>query len=70
MSLIHEQENDYLLKKDELSCWITVDNISVHVMRQVDRGCVRVELFPLGEEDIDREPIDYAQAFLTEGSQK
>jgi hypothetical protein len=67
MSLIHEEENDYILKKNELSCWITVDNISVHVMRQIDRDCVRVELFPLGKEGIDREPIDYAQAYLIEG---
>lgn len=47
-SLIHDGENDYTLADCEVSCWITVDNISVYVMR-TDEG-VAVDLFPVGLE--------------------
>ena len=47
-SLRHDEENDYTLFDDEISCWITVDNISVYV-RRTDEGVV-VDLFPKGLE--------------------
>lgn len=43
-SLSHDDENDYTLRDGETSCWITVDNISVYIVR-TDEGVV-VDLFP------------------------
>jgi len=46
--LTREGETDYLLEPGAVSCWITVGNISVYVMR-TDEG-VAVDLLPLHRE--------------------
>jgi len=43
-----EGETDYILEPGATSCWITVDNISVYIVR-TDEG-VSVDLFPKGRE--------------------
>ena len=43
-----EGETDYILEPSATSCWITVDNISVYIVR-TDEG-VSVDLFPRGRE--------------------
>lgn len=50
-SLISEGGNDYVLKKGHRSAWITVDGISVYVVRG-DEG-VSVCLYSKGDEDGD-----------------
>lgn len=42
----HEVVTDYELEKEATSCWITVDNISVYVIR-TDEGVV-VDLYAKG----------------------
>jgi hypothetical protein len=32
--LIHDEENDYTLPDNEQSCWITVDNLSIYIVRK------------------------------------
>ena len=43
-----EEDTDYKLNEDYNSCWITVGNISVYVLRAADG--VSVELFPCYQE--------------------
>lgn len=52
-------DNDYTLRDDHPSVWITVGTISVYV-RRTDEGVV-VKLFPKGDEAEDP-PLDYAKA--------
>ena len=47
-SLIQDEYSDFTLKTEARSCWITVDNISVYIVR-TDEG-VSVDLFPKGRE--------------------
>jgi hypothetical protein len=54
---------DYTLDPDAISCWITVDNISVYIVR-TDEGVV-VDLFPKGGEA--DECIASTYAFRAEG---
>jgi len=42
-------ENDYTLKFSDHSCWITVDNLSVYVVR-TDKG-VAIEVLPRWREN-------------------
>lgn len=51
-------DGDYVMHDEAVSCWITVDKISVHVMR--DKAGVHVNLYPLYDEMND--PIDSAFA--------
>lgn len=51
-------ENDYTLKADEMSCWITVDDLSVYVVRM--DGGVSVEIYPHWEEFDDAIASTYA----------
>lgn len=44
----YEGETDYLLEPGATSCWITVDNISVYIVR-TDEGVV-VDLYAKGRE--------------------
>ena len=46
--LQHKEENDYVLKDGVISCWITVDNLSVYVHR-ADEGVV-ADIFAHGSE--------------------
>lgn len=48
--LKYNDDNDYTLKKKELSCWITVGDISVYVLRTLDGTGVRVTLYTIGDE--------------------
>lgn len=57
--LMHD--GDYTLDPRAKTCWITVDNISVHITRL--NGEVAVSLYPLYDEMND--PIDTATAPLT-----
>lgn len=50
-ALVCSGDSDYILKAEEQSCWVTVDNISVYIIR-TDVG-VDVELYPHGEEHVD-----------------
>ncbi len=52
-------ENDYTLRDEHPSVWITVDTISVYI-RRTDEG-VTVKLYPKGNED-DDPALDVAQA--------
>jgi len=47
-ALHQDQYSDYTLKQGENSVWITVDNISVYVVR-ADEGVI-VDLYPKGDE--------------------
>lgn len=47
-ALKRKSGSDYILRKAHKSVWITVGNISVHVVR-TDEG-VSVDLYPVGEE--------------------
>lgn len=49
--LYSDGDADYILKPEHSSVWITVGNISVHVIR-TDSGCM-VELLPVGCEMVD-----------------
>ncbi len=42
-------ENDYTLREGYISCWITVDNLSVYIVR-TDEGVV-VDIFPRWREE-------------------
>ena len=44
-----ETETDYELNEEYTSCWVTVGNISVYILRTSDG--VSVDLLPLGKED-------------------
>jgi len=59
-----EGDNDYTLKEDQTSCWITVDNLSVYVHR-TDEGVI-ADILPRKGEDGD--PIASCYAFFNEGS--
>lgn len=50
-ALIYNFSTEYTLTSEEDSVWITVNNISVHIIR-TDEGVV-VDLYPLSEEDCD-----------------
>lgn len=56
--LMHD--GDYVLDPQARTCWITVDNISVHIVRH--NGEVAVSLYPLYDEM--NNPIDTATAEL------
>lgn len=57
--LMHD--GDYVLDPRAKTCWITVDNISVHITRH--SGEMTVSLYPLYDEMND--PIDVATALIT-----
>lgn len=57
-------ENDYTLKDGERSCWITVDGLSVYVVR-TDDG-VSVDIFPRWRENDDS--LASCCAFNADGS--
>jgi len=61
-ALTHKQASDYVLKEDQRSVWITVNNISVYVVRN-DEG-VSVDLFPLNAEMDD--PLTSAWALFAD----
>lgn len=50
MALIKDNTdaNDYTLTKEDRSCWVTVDNLSVYIVRTC--GGVAVDIFPKGHE--------------------
>ena len=48
--LVHDGENDYTMPEGENSCWITVDQHSVYIVRRAKS--LRVELFRNGVEDL------------------
>ncbi len=48
-ALIQDSESDYTLAPGWLSCWITVDGLSVYVKRE--EGLVVVEIYPLDREN-------------------
>lgn len=54
-----EGETDYILDENATSCWITVGDISVYILR-LDGGAVAVELLPLHDEASD--PLDTCYA--------
>ena len=64
-ALRKEGDTDYVLEQDHDTVWITVDNISVYIIR-TDEGVV-VDLFPLGLEA--RESIAGTYAFRTEAQE-
>lgn len=49
--LSQEGDCDYTLKKGERSCWITVDNLSIYIIR-TDEG-ILVEIYRKGHEAED-----------------
>lgn len=53
-------DTDYTMRPDLQSVWITVDGISVYILRTDDGA--RVELYVAGEE-MD-EPLDVAYGFV------
>lgn len=63
-ALTVNNDNDYTLNKDQVSVWVTVDNLSVYITR-TDEGVV-VDIYPQGQET--DECISSATAFFTEGS--
>lgn len=58
--LMHD--GDYVLDPRARTCWITVDDISVHIVRL--NGEVAVSLYPLHDEMND--PIDVATSGIKE----
>lgn len=48
-ALIQDSESDYTLAPKCLSCWITVDSLSVYLKR--DGDYLIVEVFPVHQED-------------------
>jgi len=46
--LIHDEENDYTLPRNEPNCWITVRNLSVYI-QQYNEG-VTIKIFSLHNE--------------------
>ena len=60
-----EGDTDYELNEDFKSCWITVNNISVYVLRTSDG--VYVDLLPLGKED--KPPIASTYATFADASE-
>lgn len=50
-ALLQEDHSDYELQDGERSVWVTVDNISVYIIR-TDEGVV-VDLYPRGREADD-----------------
>lgn len=47
-ALIHSGDNDYILKDDQTSVWITVNDLSVYVLR--DGEGVQVRIYPINKE--------------------
>lgn len=45
MPLINDEENDYTLPEGEKSCWITVDGLSIYIVRNSDTNSVRVDIY-------------------------
>jgi len=60
-----EGDIDYELNQEYQSCWITVNNISVYVLRTSDG--VSVDLLPLGKED--KPPIASTYATFADASE-
>ena len=60
-----EGDTDYELNEDFKSCWITVNNISVYILRTGDD--VSVDLLPLGKED--KPPIASTYATFADASE-
>ena len=60
-----EESTDYELNEDYTSCWVTVGNISVYILRTGDG--VSVDLLPRGKED--KSPISSAYAYLADASE-
>jgi len=60
-----EVSTDYELNEDYKSCWITVNNISVYVLRTSDG--VSVDLLPHGKED--KPPIASTYATFSEAKE-
>jgi len=57
--LSREGDTDYVLGSEQVSVWITVDEVSVHIQR-TDEGGVRVCLYPVDHEM--EEPLDECSA--------
>lgn len=49
-SLVHEGDNDYLMPEGMNSCWITVGQFSVYLVRHPD-GSAESLVYPRGKED-------------------
>ena len=60
-----EESTDYELNEDYTSCWVTVGNISVYILRTGDG--VSVDLLPHGEED--KPPIASTYATFADASE-
>ena len=60
-----ETETDYELNEEYTSCWVTVGNISVYILRTSDG--VSVDLFACGEED--KPPIASTYATFVDASE-
>ena len=58
---------DYVMHPKHPGCWITVDNLTVHIARHISGEGVEVRLYPLGDEMAD--PIDTAFATYASGAQ-
>lgn len=56
MTEVKLNDSDYILESD--SCWITVKNMSVHIVK-TDEGVV-VDIYPLGSEDGEAITSTYA----------
>lgn len=63
--LIHDGDKDYTLPPTETSVWITVDNISIYILR-TPNGTVDVRLCPKGYEAEPANDLAQAQAFQTD----
>lgn len=48
-ALIQDSQHEYTLAPEWLSCWITVNGLSVYVKRE--EGLVVVEIYPLDREN-------------------
>ena len=69
-ALICDGESDYILREEATSCWVTVGNISVYIIR-TDEGVV-VDLYPLDDENNSSLASTYAfsheaQAIIDKG---
>ena len=60
-----EESTDYELNEDYTSCWVTIENISVYILRTSDG--VSVDLFACGEED--KTPIASTYATFLDASE-
>ena len=62
--LIANGDNDYILREGDNSVWITVDELSVYILRT--KAGVRVDIYPIGDEMT--EPIRSTWALFGEES--